>query len=121
MAQERYIGRDEEISATLAVGATTSGEVDLGGLMLVAIRTDTALIPTTLSFRASASSGNASKLRDVTGTEVSYSVTTSITQAVDWSTKFVGARFIVVQGGTSGGVTTQTTAASTVYLICKAI
>jgi len=57
-------------------------------------------------------------LRTVAGAEFTYPATQSITQPVDPPT-FVHARFIRVQGGTSGAVVTQTTAASTITLIVR--
>lgn len=82
-APTEYPDRTHELTATIAVSATTSDTVDLGGCSLIGIFTPSSITGTALKFRPVNDSGTDVPLYTTGGSEVSYTVAASRYMPID--------------------------------------
>lgn len=99
--------------ATIAIGAQTTGEINLQGDTLVGIFTDSHLTGTTMTFQAaSAPGGTYESIVDSANAAISFTVAVSkyISLTQDQMARFVGVQNLKVNTGTnqSGSATTLT-------------
>jgi hypothetical protein len=90
-----------QTSAVIASGDTASGEVDLGGTVIVGLQIPTAFTGTTLKFSVStASGGTFQTLTDGAGNDVSKTIASSKYVGID-PTLLRGMRFVKVVSGST--------------------
>jgi hypothetical protein len=105
---------------TIALGASLSDEIDLGGASILAIETPAAFTGTVLTFQASRTTGGTYKnVHDDAGIEVSVTVGVGRMVAIDLAAlKLASFRYIKIRSGTSA-IPVVEDAERTLYLITK--
>jgi len=104
------IARDyRTVTATIANGASLSGEVDLGGAAILGIHMPAAWTAAVLTFQAApASGGTFADVYDDLGNEVTLTVDTSRAVGVDLKSGALAPyRFIKIRSGTSAAAVAQ--------------
>lgn len=108
--------------AIVALGAATSGEVDLQGSSLLGIYTPSALTNSTISILASTTSGGTFvRINNELSQPVSIAVATNSSRAIGldtWALAVSPWRYIKIQTGTATSPATEA-AARTFYLATK--
>ena len=108
------------LTATIAINASLSGEVDLGSYRLAGIVMPAAWTAANLTFQvASATGGTFQDLYDDGGNEVTVTAAVSRSLGLDLLAGTLAPwRFIKIRSGTSGVAVNQA-AARTITLVCK--
>lgn len=97
-------GSDYELfTATIANGQTVSGAVDLGSKRLFAIVTPAALTSTAMTFQASHDGSTYNAVYDESGSQLSYTVSTSRYIVISSPARWIGVRYLKVVGGSAEG------------------
>lgn len=108
--------RLEELTVTIANGASLSGAVSLAGLLLVGIVMPASWTAADLTFQASRDGSTYNNVYDEGGLEVTVDAAVSRHIVID-PARFAGCEYLKVRSGTSGVAVNQAAARSLVLIV----